>query len=216
MRSTIRARAGRILAIVGLIAAALAPATGSVHAATGDLILKVGTDQEFSGLNPWQAVYVLDYEVFTLNYDLLVGYDKNLGYTEGFATSWTTSEDGKTTTFKVRPGMKWSDGEPATADDAEYTYQLVLDALAEETTLGSGLPRRVRLLGRRDKGRGDRPRDPRRHDRDADPAPPRRVRSHPAQAHLGEVLARADRQRRSRRLLRERSARRRDRPLPGR
>ena len=79
-----------------------------------------------------------DYEVFTLNYDLLVGYDKNLGYTEGFATSWTTSEDGKTTTFKVRPGMKWSDGEPATADDAEYTYQLVLDALAEETTLGSG------------------------------------------------------------------------------
>ena len=62
MRSTIRARAGRILAIVGLIAAALAPATGSVHAAAGDLILKVGTDQTFSGLNPWQAVYVLDYE----------------------------------------------------------------------------------------------------------------------------------------------------------
>jgi peptide/nickel transport system substrate-binding protein len=138
MRSTIRARAGRILAIVGLIAAALAPATGSVHAAAGDLILKVGTDQTFSGLNPWQAVYVLDYEVFTLNYDLLVGYDENLGYTEGFATSWTTSADGKETTFKIRPGMKWSDGEPANADDVKYTYQLVLDALAAETTLGSG------------------------------------------------------------------------------
>ena len=138
MRSTIRARAGRILALVGLIAAALSPATGSVHAATGDLVLKVGTDQVFSGLNPWQAVYVLDYEVFTLNYDLLVGYDQNLGYTEGFATSWTTSTDGKETTFKIRPGMKWSDGQPATADDVVYTYQLVLDALAAETTLGSG------------------------------------------------------------------------------
>ena len=80
MRSTIRARAGRVLAIVGLIAAALAPGTTSVHAADGPLILKVGTDQEFSGLNPWQSVYVLDYEVFTLNYDLLVGYDKNLQY----------------------------------------------------------------------------------------------------------------------------------------
>ena len=138
MRSTIRTRAGRILAIVGLIAAALAPATGSVHAAAGDLILKVGTDQTFSGLNPWQAVYVLDYEVFTLNYDLLVGYDENLGYTEGFATSWTTSADGKETTFKIRPGMKWSDGQPATADDVVYTYGFVLDALAKETTLGSG------------------------------------------------------------------------------
>ena len=108
----------------------------SVHAAEGDLILKVGTDQEFSGLNPWQSVYVLDYEVFTLNYDLLVGYDENLR-TEGFATSWTTSDDGKTTTFKIRPGMKWSDGQPATADDAEYTFQLVLNGLAEEVTLGS-------------------------------------------------------------------------------
>ena len=140
MRSTIRARMGRILALVGLIAAALSPATGSVHAATGDLILKVGTDQTFSGLNPWQAVYVLDYEIFTLNYDLLVGYDQNLGYTEGFATSWTTSDDGKETTFKIRPGMKWSDGEPATADDVVYTYQLVLDADAAKPkaiTLGS-------------------------------------------------------------------------------
>ena len=138
MRSTIRARSGRVLAIVGLIAAVLAPAMSTVKAAEGDLILKVGTDQEFSGLNPWHAVYVLDYEVFTLNYDLLVGYDENLGYTEGFATSWTTSDDGKETTFKIRPGMKWSDGEAATADDVEYTFQLVLDGLSQEVTLGSG------------------------------------------------------------------------------
>ena len=138
MRSTIRARSGRILAIVGLIAAALAPATASVQAAADDLILRVGTDQEFQGLNPWQAVYVLDYEVFTLNYDLLVGYDQDLGYTGGFAESWTTSDDGKTTTFKIRPGMKWSDGEAATAEDAAWTYQLVLGALADEVTLGSG------------------------------------------------------------------------------
>jgi len=138
MRSTIRARSGRVLAIVGLIAVVLAPAMTTVRAAEGDLILKVGTDQEFSGLNPWQSVYVVDYEIFTLNYDLLVGYDENLGYTESFATSWTTSDDGLTTTFKIRPGMKWSDGEPATADDAAYTYQLVIDAMAEELTLGSG------------------------------------------------------------------------------
>lgn len=138
MRSTIRARSGRVLAIVGLTAAILSPAASTVSAANGDLILRVGTDQEFSGLNPWQSIYVLDYEVFTLNYDLLVGYDENLGYTGSFAESWTTSPDGLTTTFKIRPGLLWSDGEPATAEDAEYTYQLVLDAIEQEVTLGSG------------------------------------------------------------------------------
>ena len=99
MRSTARARLGRVNAVVGLCAAILSPAASTVSAAQGDGILRVGTDQEFSGLNPWHAYYVLDYEVFTLNYDLLVGYDENLQYTEGFATSWSTSDDGKTTTF---------------------------------------------------------------------------------------------------------------------
>ncbi len=139
MRRSLRARLVRALAVAGLISAlvlpAASPASGQV---ADDLILRVGTDQEFSGLNPWQSIYVLDYEVFTLNYDLLVGYDENLGFTEGFATSWETSDDGLTTTFKIRPGMKWSDGQPATAEDARYTYQLVLDAIAGEVTLGSG------------------------------------------------------------------------------
>ncbi len=139
MRRSLRARMVRALAVAGLISAlvlpAASPASGQV---ADDLILRVGTDQEFSGLNPWQSVYVLDYEVFTLNYDLLVGYDENLGFTEGFATSWETSADGLTTTFKIRPDMQWSDGQPATAEDARYTYQLVLDAIAGEVTLGSG------------------------------------------------------------------------------
>jgi peptide/nickel transport system substrate-binding protein len=137
MPSSLRARAGRIAAAAMLALAALVP--GALPAAGADpLVLKVGTDQTFSGLNPWQSVYVLDYEVFTLNYDLLVGYDQNLGNAPGFAESWTTSPDGLTTTFKIRSGMKWSDGEPATSADAEYTYKLALDAITKEVTLGSG------------------------------------------------------------------------------
>ena len=138
MRQSLRVRMVRALAVAGLISALVLPAAPATAQVADDLILRVGTDQEFSGLNPWQSVYVLDYEVFTLNYDLLVGYDENLGFTEGFATSWDTSTDGKTTTFKIRPGMRWSDGQPATAEDARYTYQLVLDAIAAEVTLGSG------------------------------------------------------------------------------
>ena len=44
-----------------------------------------------------------------------------------------------THTFKIRPDMKWSDGEPATSEDARYTYQLVLDGVASERGyIGSG------------------------------------------------------------------------------
>lgn len=36
------------------------------------------------------------------------------------AESWTTNEDGSEFTFKLRAGMKWSDGQPLTADDVMF------------------------------------------------------------------------------------------------
>jgi peptide/nickel transport system substrate-binding protein len=34
--------------------------------------------------------------------------------------AWTVSEDGTTFTFKMRKGLKWSDGEPVTTEDVRY------------------------------------------------------------------------------------------------
>jgi peptide/nickel transport system substrate-binding protein len=127
-----RGRAFRVLAAMGLAISAVLPGL-SASAAVGDpLVLKVGTDQRAETLNPWHSVTVLDYEVFTLNYDLLVGFGQNLEPAPGFAESWSSSADKMTHTFKIRPDMKWSDGQPATAEDARWTYQLVLDAVASE------------------------------------------------------------------------------------
>jgi peptide/nickel transport system substrate-binding protein len=39
------------------------------------------------------------------------------------ASKWEVSNEGKTYTFFLRPGMKWSDGEPFTADDMMYWYE---------------------------------------------------------------------------------------------
>ncbi|MBC7802049.1 MAG: ABC transporter substrate-binding protein [Gemmatimonadaceae bacterium] len=39
------------------------------------------------------------------------------------AASWTTSEDGLTTTFKMAPGRKFASGNPVTAEDAAFTLQ---------------------------------------------------------------------------------------------
>ncbi|MEP7285343.1 MAG: peptide ABC transporter substrate-binding protein [Chloroflexota bacterium] len=38
-----------------------------------------------------------------------------------------TSKDGKTTTIKLKKGLKWSDGEPLTADDVVFTYNMIKD-----------------------------------------------------------------------------------------
>ena len=140
MRLPLRARAARTTAALALTIGLLVPGSGAALAADGDpLVLRAGTDQDLQVLNPWNSVVVADFEVYTLNYDLLVGFGQDLEPVPGFAESWTTSEDGLTWEFKIRPDMLWSDGEPATAEDARYTFQLVLDGLdTENGYLGEG------------------------------------------------------------------------------
>src|SRR4029079_8656892 len=115
MRQPLRARAARLLVATGLAASALLPAAAANVRSADPLVLKAGTDQDLQVLNPFESVTVADFEVFTLNYDLLVNYGVDIEPVPGFAESWTQSPDGKTWTFKIRPGMKWSDGQPATS-----------------------------------------------------------------------------------------------------
>ncbi len=46
--------------------------------------------------------------------------------TGGNAESWEISEDGTVYTFKLREGLKWSDGSALTAADYVYTFQRIL------------------------------------------------------------------------------------------
>ena len=39
------------------------------------------------------------------------------------AESWETSEDGKTVTFTLRDDLKWTNGDPVTAEDFEYSWK---------------------------------------------------------------------------------------------
>lgn len=45
----------------------------------------------------------------------------------GIAESWDISDDGLTYTFHLRDDAKWSDGEPITAADYEYSWKRLLD-----------------------------------------------------------------------------------------
>ena len=131
MRSSQRARLVRTVAAAGLVSALLLPAAAPATAQADD-VLRAGTTQDLDSMNPWQTALVVGFEVFTLNYDLLVNFGPDLEPVPGFAESWTQSDDGLTWTFKMREGMLWSDGEPATAEDARWTLQFVLDGLASE------------------------------------------------------------------------------------
>lgn len=137
MRSPLTRRARTLLAAVVLLAPMLVMA-GGVQA-QDRLILRVGTDQKLETLNPWHSITYADYEIFTVQYELLVSFDRNLDPAPGFADRWDSSDDGLTHTFHIREGMQWSDGQPATCEDARYTYQFVLDVLAsDDGYVGSG------------------------------------------------------------------------------
>jgi peptide/nickel transport system substrate-binding protein len=127
----------RTLAAFSLATMFILPAAATTSAAD-PLILKVGTTENLDSLNPFQTSLLVGYEVFTLNYDMLVGFGPNNEPVEGYASSWTQSTDGLTWTFKVHDGMTWSDGQPATAEDAAWTIKYVADAAKAGTSLGSG------------------------------------------------------------------------------
>ncbi len=43
----------------------------------------------------------------------------------GLAESWSVAPDQKTWTFKLRHGLLWSDGQPLTADDVTFTWDVI-------------------------------------------------------------------------------------------
>lgn len=56
--------------------------------------------------------------------DALINLDKDFNPQPAAAESWSVADDGVTWTFKLRPGMMWSDGTPVTAHDYVATFQL--------------------------------------------------------------------------------------------
>jgi peptide/nickel transport system substrate-binding protein len=61
-------------------------------------------------------------------FDGLLAFDRDLKLTPALAVALpAVSADGLTYTYKLRPGVKFSDGEPLTAEDVVFTYRTILD-----------------------------------------------------------------------------------------
>lgn len=65
-------------------------------------------------------VAAVDVSTATFAKDLPYGYP-------ALAYDWEVSEDGRTYTFKLREDMFWTDGQPVTAYDVEWTFNTTID-----------------------------------------------------------------------------------------
>jgi len=138
MRPSALHRAIRLGAALAVAAALMAPASVLPARAANPLVLRVGTTQDLDALNPYQTLLVSGYEAFQLTYNLLVDFGPNLEPVPGFADSWTRAADGKSWTFHIRTGMKWSDGQPATSADACFSWGLAVAAIKDGANIGAG------------------------------------------------------------------------------
>src|SRR5215212_3310573 len=125
-----------VLLIVSLAAGALAQSSSSSSvpssssapsgppSSSGELTFTYADVSEPSSLNPLVGYLGTDYTMWALNYDLLINFstdDFSPDFEHSITTSVDVSSDSMSFTYHLRPDMKWSDGQPFTAEDVAWT-----------------------------------------------------------------------------------------------
>ena len=100
------------LSLVVSLGVSSAQPTGGAAAGT----LKVGASQGIPQLNPVIRTFAWEEVLFPLLWDGLTKWTPSGATAPDIATSWTGSKDSKTWTFKLRSGVKYSNGDALTAD----------------------------------------------------------------------------------------------------
>ncbi|MBB4019757.1 peptide/nickel transport system substrate-binding protein [Chelatococcus caeni] len=113
--------------LLGATAAVLIATTSPVvlAATPKDTLVLAWAIDDIITLDPAESFEISAGEIMGNTYDRLVRFDvadpsKLYG---DLAESWTVSEDGKTYTFKLKPGLKFASGNPLTADDVAFSLQ---------------------------------------------------------------------------------------------
>src|SRR6202035_6014255 len=93
--------------------------------------LRIGDIQDITSLNPHLATATALGNLSQLTMAYLARYDSNHRPVPELATEIPTmanggiGKDGKTITWHIRKGVKWSDGEPFDADDVVWSTNAV-------------------------------------------------------------------------------------------
>src|SRR5258708_36017913 len=85
--------------------------------------LRIGLGDDPDGLDPTTSRFYTTGIVFAALCDKLFEIDEKSNIVPQLALSQETSADGKTVTIKLRPGVKFHDGEPFNAEAARYSLE---------------------------------------------------------------------------------------------
>jgi peptide/nickel transport system substrate-binding protein len=124
------------LTAAGLVAAAAVLGGTPGADAKSQTTLTMATAQ-IKTFNPFIAYYDSELDILGSIYPALTQFDNNSNPVPYLAESWTTSPDHLTWTFKIRQGLKWTDGQPITAHDAAWTFNLIMTNDDAATANGS-------------------------------------------------------------------------------
>ena len=81
-------------------------------------------------MDPHAIATLYNNRVLSQIYEPLVGRDENFKVEGRLALSWSPLDGGKGWRFKLRPGVKFHDGAPFTADDVVFNVKRGMDALS--------------------------------------------------------------------------------------
>lgn len=115
----------RKVGAASLAALLLCTAPSALFAATpADTLVIAAAIDDIVSLDPAEAYEFSGLDVVNNTYDGLVEINpKTLALEPGLAESWSVADDGVTYTFKMKPGITFSSGNPVTAEAAAYSLQ---------------------------------------------------------------------------------------------
>ncbi|MFH7340836.1 ABC transporter substrate-binding protein [Streptomyces sp. KHY 26] len=122
--------------LLGTAAGLVAAPAASADDGGGTLRMPI-TGIGIDSLNPFLAYFAGSLDVFSGIYPALDRVEQDGTVKPYLADSWTTSSDKLTWTFKIHKGLKWSDGKPITAEDAAWTFNLIMKNSTAATANGS-------------------------------------------------------------------------------
>ena len=106
-----------------LVAVAAAILTLSAGAARAESTLRIGLAEDADMLDPTLARTYVGRIVFASLCDKLFDIDENLHIVPQLALGYDISEDGKVVTVRLRPGVKFHDGEALDAGAAKFSLE---------------------------------------------------------------------------------------------
>jgi peptide/nickel transport system substrate-binding protein len=124
---------------LGLMALSLGLCAAMTSAALAQSHLRIGLAEDPDVLDPSLARTYVGRIVFSSICDKLFDIDEKLAVVPQLALGHETSSDGKTVTIKLRPGVKFHDGEPLDAAAAKYSLDrhLTMKGSFRKPELGS-------------------------------------------------------------------------------